>query len=211
MLHHPFQDYKNIQGNFSSYRAALEDCDNRGYYHPRDPLDSLDEESDEDESEDESDEENEISQADLQDPWIALAARNPLNNAGLFLESDLNLGMRTQDQEYNWQEFSNIYNEYGDQKDFLDRAKLLKAQSLQKLNNPDTLQAAQRLCFDMVMATYERELANHYSDQLLLPVDGAAGTGKSYLIEMISTHLKEKAFQHDMAEEPPFLHRREAL
>lgn len=55
MLHHPFQDYKDIQGNFSSYRAALEDCDNRGCYHPRDPLDSLDEESDEDESEDESD------------------------------------------------------------------------------------------------------------------------------------------------------------
>ena len=200
MLHHPFQDYKDIQGNFSSYRAALLDCDNRGFYHPQDPLDPLDEESDEDESEDESDEENEISQPDFQDPWIALAARNPPNNADHFLEYDLNLGTRTQDRAYNWQEFSNIYNEYGDQKDFFDCAKLLNAQSSQKLNNPDTLQAAQRVCFDMVMASYERELADHYSDQLLLHVDGAAGTGKSYLLDMISTHLKEKAFQHHIAD-----------
>lgn len=108
--------------------------------------------------------------------------------------------MRTQDRAHNWLEFSNIYDEYGDQKDFFDYAKLFKAQSLQKLNNPDTLQAAQRVCFDMVMATYDRELADTYSDQLLLHVDGAAGTGKSYLIEMISTHLKEKAFQHDMGD-----------
>ena len=50
----------------------------------------------------------------------------------------------------------------------------------------------------MVMATYERELADDYSDQLLLHVDGAAGTGKSYLIEMISAHLKDKAFKHDI-------------
>lgn len=36
----------------------------------------------------------------------------------------------------------NIYSKYGDQNFFFDYAKLLKAQSLQKLNNPDTFQIA---------------------------------------------------------------------
>ena len=52
----------------------------------------------------------------------------------------------------------------------------------------------------MAMASYEREHADHYLDQLLLHVDEAAGTGRSYQIEMIFTHLKEKAFQHHIAD-----------
>ncbi len=46
------------------------------------------------------------------------------------------------------------------------------------------------------MANYELELVNGYSSQLLLHIDGAAGTGKSYLIEIILAHLEEKASQH---------------
>lgn len=50
------------------------------------------------------------------------------------------------------------------------------------------------------MATYNQKLADTYSDQLLLHVDRVAETSKSYLIEMIFAHLKEKAFQHDMGD-----------
>lgn len=46
------------------------------------------------------------------------------------------------------------------------------------------------------MANYELEFVNGCSSELLLHIDGAAGTGKSYLIEMILAHLEEKAAQH---------------
>lgn len=196
MLHHLFQDYNEIQGSFSSYEAALQDCDHRGCYHPQNLLDPLDDVSDEDESEDESDKKDEEPDSDVQDLWIALAARNALKTPNHLLEENINLGTRAQDQAYDWQKFSNIYDEYGEQQDFYDFAKLLEVHSFQKLHNPDTLQTAQHICFDLVMANYEQELVNGYSSQLFLHIDGAAGTGKSYLIEIISAHLKEKASQH---------------
>ena len=155
--------------------TILADYTSPTYYNP---LDSLNDESDKDESEDESDEEDEEPDPDIQNPWIALAARNALKTPNHLLEDNINLGTRAQDRAYDWEKFSNIYNEYGEQQDFYDTAKLLEAHSFQILHNPDTLQTAQRVCFDLVMANYELELVNGHSNQLLLHVDGAAGTGK---------------------------------
>lgn len=46
------------------------------------------------------------------------------------------------------------------------------------------------------MANYKLELVNGYLNQLLLHVDCVAKIGKSYLMKIISSHLKEKALQY---------------
>src|SRR5579871_3031496 len=60
-----------------------------------------------------------------------------------------------------------------------------------------TLIGTQREVYNYLMSHYKYELDNgrHPDDnrQLLLHIDGSAGTGKSYLIEMVSSHLAQLA------------------
>lgn len=46
------------------------------------------------------------------------------------------------------------------------------------------------------MANYKLGLVNSHSNKLVLHIDGITKIRKSYLIEMISSQLKEKALQY---------------
>lgn len=59
----------------------------------------------------------------------------------------------------------------------------------QSTGQRDLLNPEQRLLYDIVIHYFEDTLAGRHLPQLLLNVDGRAGTGKSYVIKLISAHL----------------------
>jgi ATP-dependent DNA helicase PIF1 len=66
----------------------------------------------------------------------------------------------------------------------------------------DTLNEAQRTIYDYITSHYHYELKNGIGSggQLLMHVDGSAGTGKSYLIDVLSSHVKDIAVTHNRLE-----------
>lgn len=70
----------------------------------------------------------------------------------------------------------------------------LEAQITRVYNDPASLIGPQRVCFDLLLNQYEREL-NGTVEPLRLHLDGSAGTGKSYLIDMVSSYLFQAAQQ----------------
>jgi hypothetical protein len=63
--------------------------------------------------------------------------------------------------------------------------------------NPDSLNPKQRKIFDTTVDHYRQGLADLGPCQLLLNVDGVAGSGKTYTIMQISVMLQGIAGQHD--------------
>jgi len=57
----------------------------------------------------------------------------------------------------------------------------------------DSLQPKQRLIYDVTMKQFERIIQGESPPPLRLNIDGPAGTGKSYVIAMISAKLQERA------------------
>ena len=55
----------------------------------------------------------------------------------------------------------------------------------------ESLQPEQRRVYNVVMQQYERILQGDSPSPLRINIDGLAGTGKSYLIAMISSHLQD--------------------
>ncbi|KAN0067963.1 hypothetical protein V8E54_013891 [Elaphomyces granulatus] len=102
-----------------------------------------------------------------------LAGRNPriVRND----DPDQDLGIRPSDLEYDWASHAGLY-------DVFDN--WLAGMKSQKL-------------FDTTVDHYRQELADLDPCQLLLNVDGVAGSGKTYTIMQISVMLQEIAGQHD--------------
>ena len=55
----------------------------------------------------------------------------------------------------------------------------------------ESLQPEQKCVYDIVIQQYERILQGNSPLPLRINIDGPAGTGKSYLIAMISSHLQD--------------------
>ena len=157
--------------------------------HESDPLgaipDVLSDESDtESLSQDKNLNEDEVRHEEL------LLLRNLRRDGVEVINSDIDLGQRSMDKKYDWLQVKtypvDIYalmNHIETQRGTTTKTRA--PNTLAEAGDISILNAEQRQLFDRVM--------NHYlssdPNQLLLHVDGAAGTGKSKCIDLISAHM----------------------
>ena len=208
MLHHPFVDLSDLQipnavGELSYVKAYDVCC--RNHDHPRDPIDVRDEEARRKEQHPEEEEgseadfellsEHDDAGVDPQDAWTELAARNG-GPEKRHCADYRNLGKRPLDVDYDWHASDAYYQEHGDQHDWYERKKNeVSEDNNRPCYSPDTLQGGQRVFFDLLTNHCSQLFENRTlpPSPLLLHLDGEAGTGKSYLIDTMSTRLYDIA------------------
>ncbi|XP_073287600.1 uncharacterized protein [Primulina huaijiensis] len=201
-LHHPFRKYPTLPWNGNeTWAAALDGCRSLCDTHPHDYV--------EDPSllQQERDDEDEFVPEDIpldieQGPELLAgetAARNPAQQA----EDPDNLGQRQVDRQYLWEFHVSTYVEHGsglgvtiyDGQNWWKRAKELykipPRVRWQSQGVVDRLAAEQRIIYDKVISHYRAILAGQDPPPFLLNVDGRAGTGKSFVIQVLSAHLQE--------------------
>ena len=192
MLHHPFRSIDESDlfdfgdgDRFVDYEEAYDYCLQYHTHYPSDPLGDLltanFPSSDEELSDVEVNNEEVVEDE-------ALAMRNPHRNGDDSIQTDL--GRRPEDLEHDWAHrrfpidvsatIQHIQAVHG-----TNNSDSGPPSTLQEAGDPDTLNAEQRDVFDRVLHHYHQQT----DQQLLLHVDGEAGTGKSRVIEMISKHL----------------------
>ncbi|MCJ1360781.1 MAG: hypothetical protein MMC33_010790 [Icmadophila ericetorum] len=182
MLHHPWVTKEDVAAMRTSPADDLHDGEEDAA-----AASEYDDESDRDGGE--------------QPDFATLAARHCRHDGADMEEIETKLGKRKIDRAYDWHQSDHRYDEYGDQSTFYTVAKTLEPPHEYTLHDPDTLQGAQRICFDVIMRQYERQ--HDFGElpyPLLLHIDGVAGTGKSYLIDTISAHLYEAAHRQNYDE-----------
>ncbi|KJZ69477.1 hypothetical protein HIM_11139 [Hirsutella minnesotensis 3608] len=124
--------------------------------------------------------------------WIRLAALlpdKPLTQQGLDL-----LGRRDIDVNYDWTRHVGTYPEFRDSywKDLIASHPI--ANDVEELGPHwrDQLNPEQRLVYDTFMGHFQAQNPT----QILLHVDGGGGTGKSFLIKVLSSHLQAAALSN---------------
>ena len=204
MLHHPFSEPSELrmpnEVGEQTYIAAYRLCQLEHHgQHNTDPLDiKAEEEAEPDEDftptqyESEPEEEH-----GPQDPFVELAARHGGGGADSYSQNNArDLGNRPEDLAYDWHLSDYLFEQFGEQLDFLTLAKLVPQCIKRTRNDVDTLTEAQRVVFNQVYNHCQDRFSGRTPVQLLMHIDGPAGTGKSYLIDMISTYLFDMAEQH---------------
>jgi hypothetical protein len=203
LLHHPFYDMPGLEtlqvddqpvGSWEeAYRRC---CDN--HQHEDDFLDEPDEPDEPDDDED-LEEADQIQGDDGRVPEVGvaelLAGRNPriVSNE----DPDQDLGIRPSDLAYDWAAHAGLY-EVSDNWLAGMKTQFPSDQVVRDVDlNPDSLNPEQRKLFDTTVDHYRQGLADLDPCQLLLNVDGVAGSGKTYTIMQISVMLQEIAGQHD--------------
>ena len=172
---------------FDNYTDAFWQCQNI-HDHPDDAYGSP---GDQELQAEEDEFEDEIHEPPLQDEdWHELARQlpeHPLSQQNLDL-----LGRRPIDINYNWAPHVGRYTDDGIlQGDYWKQVLLENTHNLNVDELPllarDTLNKEQRIVYDTVMGHFQRKI----QQQLCLHVDGGGGTGKSYLIKVLSSHLQQ--------------------
>jgi hypothetical protein len=192
MLHHPFttvQDLVVEVDGKTSFAAAYQVC-KESHAHEPDYLELDDEHKDA--SEDEFEESSVVEDDEAVQDWEVLAGRHPRNDATRVEDPD-KLGERDLDRSYDWSGHAGIYPQL--QSDFWEISKITYPadQTVSVAQAAESLQPEQRRVYDAVMQQYERILQGDSPSPLRINVDGPAGTGKSYVIAMISAHLQDRA------------------
>jgi ATP-dependent exoDNAse (exonuclease V) alpha subunit len=194
MLHHPFVDWidlLSIDGQvYGSYIDAFQAC-HHSHTHPQDFY--TDPEAEFSDSDDES-EEDPQEEADDEHPladFEAFARRRPQED---FTHIDLldSLGTREMDCNYDWSQHIGRYDippEIWDQ----IKAENPIAQIVTIDSSPDPLNLEQRKLYDTVLDQYSQELALDMPSQLLLNVDGVAGSGKTFTLLKTCARIQELA------------------
>ncbi|KAF1986139.1 hypothetical protein K402DRAFT_304358, partial [Aulographum hederae CBS 113979] len=188
MLHHPFNMLDNLKWGYDTWKEAYDECRNSCPEHDKDTLDDLlAEAQDNDEFENEEQEETQFS-AGFED----LAAQRPGDDRTRIEDPDL-LGHRNLDRAYDWNQHcgnhSDIDLEFWKNKK-AEVGTLVEDEQPFSQSIVDDLNAKQLTVYTTVIQQYERILADEDPSQLLLNIDGAAGSGKSHLIHAISSSLK---------------------
>ncbi|WAO96950.1 ATP-dependent DNA helicase [Fusarium falciforme] len=121
--------------------------------------------------------------------WIRLAALlpdNPLTQEGLDL-----LGRCDIDVNYDWTRHVGTYQEFRDSywKDLIASHPIANDVEVLGPHWRDQLNPQQRLVYDTFMGHFQAQ----NPAQILLHVDGGGGTGKSFLIKVLSSHLQAAA------------------
>ena len=197
MLHHPFVDWDDLlvvdNQVYGSYIAAFQVC-HRSHTHPEDFY--TDPEAEPEVSDDESDEdpEEQAEEHPLAD-FEAFARRRPQED---FTRADLldSLGAREVDRNYDW---SLHVGRYGLSSDIWDQVKADKpmAQVVMMDSSPLPLNIEQRKLYDMVINQYSQEVSFDapLPRQLLLNVDGVAGSGKTFALLKMCALIQELAIE----------------
>ena len=192
MLHHPFrdallQDLLTVDGvPFEQWENAYEYCCSH-HQHPPDPLTPLPPFISENDDLESLNTQDMVNPDDARVTFEEIAQRRPHHDGELLLELE-ELGSRPVDWDYNWlhRSFDDdvmTIVRWGEQIKYLAAEERIVA-SAETPTSPDILNARQREVFDTVL---EQSLLR--SPQLLLQIDGEAGTGKSKVIDLISQHL----------------------
>ena len=178
---------------YGSYIDAFRAC-SRSHSHPQDFYTDPDKE-DEGHSDSETDEDlgpEDGSEIDypLAD-FEAFARRRPRED---FTNMDLgqDIGVRDIDRDYDWSVHVGRYNI---QPEIWDQVKAENpvAQVVSMDPSPNSLNLEQRKLYDTVVSQYSNELAGQPLPQLLLHVDGVAGSGKTFVLLKTCARIQELA------------------
>jgi len=206
MLHHPFRDIDDLlnheDGKFSTWVDAYAVCRSTHGHHDPDGLPKEIQVPDDDEFEDDSCDGDADDDPDPEGYWQELAAERPNRRADREEDPD-RLGHRDIDR-VDWSSRVNSYPEldsdWWDHQKTAHPAQLTVAYASTAAVN--TLQGKQRQVYDAVVDHYQQTLDADLDSrvpgprQLLLQVDGKAGTGKSHVIWILSSRLQEMAAAH---------------
>ncbi|EFY94197.1 ATP-dependent DNA helicase PIF1 [Metarhizium robertsii ARSEF 23] len=205
MLHHPFVDWDDllmvdgrVYGSYIDvFRACLRShtrpC-RRSHAHPEDFYTDPDPESGASDTESDEDSEEQAEDHPLAD-FEAFARRRPHED---FTRVDLldSLGSREMDRDYDW---SSHVGRYDISPDIWDQVKAENpiAQVVAMDPSPFPLNREQRMLYDAVVSQYSQELALDapVPRQLLLNVDGVAGSGKTFTLLKTCARIQELALE----------------
>lgn len=200
MLHHPFVDWEDlliIEGQaYESYTDAFRAC-SQLHSHPEDFYTDPDTEpgnpdSDADTDDDLGPEDASDSHYPLAD-FEAFARRRPQNDFTLMDFGD-RIGTRDIDRGYDWSTHVGRYNIHPEIWDQI-KAENPMAQAVTMDSSPAFLNLEQKKLYDTVVSQYSDELAGQPRRQLLLHVDGVAGSGKTFVLLKTCARIQELAQQ----------------
>lgn len=200
LLNHPHRNYDELldteeESRFSTYQEAYDNC-LLNHNHPDDHYGELDR-PDPVPAEDEFEariEEEDITLEDWQEVARMMPDVQPEEEP-----TDL-LGRRDIDLNFDWSPHIARYtHENFATKDYWTQ---LQGQTIHDYNvedlpqeAADTLNPEQRVLYDTILGHYlqSRSTPNSPPSPLRIQVDGGGGTGKSYLIKVLSSHLQQAA------------------
>ncbi|KAH0826840.1 hypothetical protein AYO21_07253 [Fonsecaea monophora] len=130
---------------------------------------------------------------DIQQSWEVLARQLPNRDDNIRIEDPDQLGDRDLDREYDWTPHVGRFTFPDDYWKELKQAEPASLHAESTTIDPDQLERQQRRLYDFVVADYAGELAGLPPPQFLLNLDGKAGTGKSFVIMLISATLQQMA------------------
>ena len=198
MLHHPFRQpgledlLKDEEwGLFDSWQSAYEHCCEHHFDHPPDPLGPTSEHVEEETDTESLDANEKGEQGQRVEQYEELLGLRRPHHDGTQIQIESDLGRRPGDKQHDWLKRSQDYpvnvQEFATHLDTLRRSIEVKTapQSLEEAGDVSILNAGQRQVFGRVVDHY----VESDGGQLLLHLDGVAGTGKSKVIDMISSHL----------------------
>ncbi|XP_044714726.1 PIF1-like helicase domain-containing protein [Hirsutella rhossiliensis] len=190
MMAHPHRSPEELLAvdgqRFESFAAAYQCCRQRHHFHEDDHYGVG---ANELQAEDDEFEREEHEEPVVEEDWHELARMLPDHPLE---EDDIDvLGRRDVDVNYDWTSHVGRYTDDGIlHGDFWKQRKAENPLHLdvdhQPLEARDSLNPEQRLVYDTVMGHFLTQACS----QLLLHVDGGGGTGKSYLINLLSEHLQ---------------------
>jgi ATP-dependent DNA helicase PIF1 len=199
MLHHPFREVSdtcNISGlTFETFAAAYEHCQHNCSHELLDSYGDPDLGVDPDDP-------NLEPLAEAQESSLdELAARRP-GFQGDAVDEDA-LGDRPIDRVHDWDGDSHTDTFHLNPATYWDDMKRdhpvqpNTRRNTQPSTRPNTLQPNQALFYDILINHYDAYLQGRQPPQLLLNVDGAGGTGKTFVIEAVSRAMDQLAAADD--------------
>ena len=201
-LHHPWRTYPALPWNScltwaSAYQHCLTICDSHSpdWLEPREPEPMPEEQF----------EPGLPPQPDERDANVMLAGETANRNPAARHEDPDHLGDRTDDWRYDWSAHVNTYRLDEPNPDGMPdihagstwwkcAKELYPARAEVPLQSQAVIEALapeQRLIYDSVMKHCQRALRGEVDPPLLFNIDGRAGTGKSFVIKVLSAHLQE--------------------
>jgi hypothetical protein len=196
MLHHPFRQFTDlftIDGNtYAGYIESFIACQEShshvdDYYTDLKELEPDDQVEPEFDSDSEADEAQDVPLADFE----AFSRHQRAHNNNQF-DFEAELGSRELDQAYDWAVHIGRHQITADIWEQL-KAENPTDQVVTANSSPENLNSGQRKLYNIVVNHYERELEDKSPPQLLLNVDGVAGSGKTFTVLKTCARLQELA------------------
>ncbi|OXV12227.1 hypothetical protein Egran_00012 [Elaphomyces granulatus] len=194
ILHHPFREISALKQfgdtRFDSFQEAYEYCRQACVHEAMRTIKQMFEESDTSEDDE-----------DVAQSWEALARQLPNRDVATHIEDPDRLGDRQFDREKDWMHVGR-YPDLNDEFWEVMKTDFPADITARSSASPEGLERKQRQLFDLIIGHYRSVLAGENTSQLLINLDGRAGTGKSHVIMLISATLDRMA-QSAGIDKPP--------